>query len=152
MIEERDPAGVCSVCRKPVSLAEWKARAHPCPGHHLDCSWNALANPLNTPWRPGYRFGVSQASVNAKGGNHHMRTREYGVYFEIDPEGRLRWTGGVKATPATLERVEAAYHRQRPLMLFDEADLAFLADHFEFANDPQAQTILAKALAALGRA
>ena len=104
--------GVCSVCRVQVLTGE--KYSHPCPGFHVIVGWQALENPHNNPWVPGYRFCLRQHSKNAKRGSWRMATRVYRVFFEIDQEGVLRWTGGVKATPETEERAAELYARGRP--------------------------------------
>jgi len=104
----------CTVCRQRVDGDDKETLYRDHNGHTLDCSWNALENPDNTPWRPGYRFGVEQDSKNGGRGNYHMNTRRYGVYFEIDRDGLLRWTGGVRPTEYTQELVEDMYARGRP--------------------------------------
>ena len=99
-------------CKVDDENREEVIRSH--NGHMLDCRWNALENPDNTPWRPGYRFAVRQGSKNARGGNYHLNTRRYWVCFEIDRNGLLRWTGGVTPTDHTQELVEEMYARGRP--------------------------------------
>lgn len=85
----------------------------------IDYSWEFKLNPNNTPWVPGYRFTVRQPSKRktgryggGKGG--HTRPRRYYVMFRIDREGKLEWTGGVKATAETTAQVEALYAAGKP--------------------------------------
>lgn len=77
----------------------------------IDYSPEHKLNPDNTPWKPGYRFGVDQYSEK-RGGT--MRRRKYFVGFKIDTDGKLVWTGGVKARPETFAKVQALYDRERP--------------------------------------
>jgi hypothetical protein len=107
-------AAWCCECRCEVDGDDHEELRQNHNGHMIDCSWNALANPENTPWLPGYRFAVRQDSKNAGRANYHVNTRRYGVYFEIDRDGLLRWTGGVKPTDDTQELVEEMYARGRP--------------------------------------
>lgn len=73
----------------------------------IDTSWEFALNPDNTPWVPGYRFFVRQESTRQTG--DRMRPRRYHVQFRIARDGKLEWIGGVKATAATMARVEALY-------------------------------------------
>lgn len=108
--------GICNVCKSPVLYGD--RFTHPCPNYYVDYSWNALANPTNTPGLPGYKFHVEQESGARTGhkcrGNHHRKSRTYAVHFEIDPEGRVRHTGGPKPTDELLEQVEEMCARDRP--------------------------------------
>jgi hypothetical protein len=107
-------AGVCNVCKQLVSEFDFRNNGHGCPNYYVDYSPETIANPHNEPWLPGYRFFLRQASQKVRGGNVHMRTREYAVHFRIGVDGVLRWTGGIKATHATQERAEALYAANRP--------------------------------------
>lgn len=107
--------GVCSVCREPVRYRE--IRSHPCPGYHVDSSWNARTNPHNTPWFPGYRWCVGQESGEGTGRKPRpgkMVARRYSVCFEITEDGQVRHIGGIKPSPATQRAAEEAYRRGRP--------------------------------------
>jgi hypothetical protein len=76
-------------------------------------SWQYKLNPDNTPWVPGYRFCVIQrakTSVNT----WRMAVRHYRVRYDIDPDGNLKWAGGVKPTEATQREVEEMYAAGRP--------------------------------------
>lgn len=110
-------AGRCSVCRQLVSRAEYNGdQRHPCENYYVDTTWNAIANPDNTQWLPGYRFHCLQASQGVgryQKGVHKVR-RRYKVRFEIDQDGLLRHTGGPKPTEATLAGLQALYARERP--------------------------------------
>lgn len=110
-----EPWGVCNVCRKVVIYGQ--RHAHPCENYYVDTSWNALANPENTPWFPGYRFCIKQASgagTGRKARAWRMTPRTYTVYFEITADGKVRHTGGPKPAEGTLEAVEELYLRERP--------------------------------------
>jgi len=81
---------------------------------YIDTSWNFQTNPDNTPWMPGYRFWLRQPSKTGGRGHTMMEPRRYWVFFEIDRDGLVRWTGGVKPTVPTLNRATEAYARGRP--------------------------------------
>lgn len=106
-------AGRCWACRELVTRAEWDARTHPCTPLTIDTSWHALVNPDNAPWRPGYRFCVSQDSktLNTR---RRIAKRVYRVHFEIDQDGLLQHTGGPRPTEHTQAAVEDLYARERP--------------------------------------
>ena len=76
----------------------------------IDTSPEAGINPDNAPWKPGYRFGVTQYSLKRTGS---MSRRGYFCGFKIDADGKLVWRSGVKARPETIERVQALYDRER---------------------------------------
>lgn len=122
--EPWDPYGVCNVCKQIVTVEEWNARTHPCPGFWVSTGWGDIANPHNEPWKPGYRFCMKQTSRNVGRHNVHTKAREYYVYFEIDREGILQWTGGMKPFPETLEAAEYLYMRGRPGSNYFEEDAA----------------------------
>lgn len=106
--------GVCNVCKKPVTIWERDERAHGCKDYHVDASWQALANPENTPWVPGYRFFVEQYAQKQGRTRVHSRPRRYKVMWQINRDGHLEWNGGVKPTPETQAEVEALYASERP--------------------------------------
>jgi hypothetical protein len=122
--EPWEPYGVCNVCEQIVTVGEWNAQTHPCAGYWVSTGWQYLVNPRQTPWIPGYRFCVRQASQKVGRYNYHRKVREYHVYFEIDRDGFLQWTGGVKPTPRTQELVEEMYARNRPGSNYFEEDAA----------------------------
>lgn len=108
--------GVCSVCKRGFEDSRepggmWN---HGCTGNHASTNWHAKLNPDNTPWIPGYKFCVKQASIKSTRTRVHRQPRKYYVFFEIDREGVLREVGGVKARPETLERVADLYAQERP--------------------------------------
>lgn len=78
----------------------------------IDTSWEHEINPDNTPWKPGYRFCVTQRSKTVTPGGR-MTPRRYYVYFHITRDGALEWAGGVKPTPLTLALLQAQYDRER---------------------------------------
>ncbi len=111
---DTDPWGQCNVCRQIVVYGD--RHTHPCQNYYVDTSWNAIANPDNTPWVPGYRFHAKQAS-GAKTGKKSrgwITPRTYTVEFEIDRDGVLRHTRGVKPTEALLAGLNVTYARERP--------------------------------------
>lgn len=109
--------GVCNVCSERVIYGN--RFSHPCEGYYVDTSWNALANPRNTPWFPGYRFyclqesGARRKGFRAKG-HTRMTPRTYRVGFEITEDGKVRHTHGPKPTDDLQARVEEMYLRERP--------------------------------------
>ncbi|WLJ71106.1 hypothetical protein [Sphingomonas phage Carli] len=111
---DTDVWGVCSVCRALVIYGD--RYTHPCENYHVDTSWNALANPHNTPWFPGYRFYCEQDSGART--RHKSRgwitPRRYKVEFEITEDGKVRHVRGVKPTEALQRSVEEMYLRERP--------------------------------------
>jgi hypothetical protein len=111
---DADVWGVCNLCRSLVIYGD--RFTHPCEGYYVDTSWNARANPHNTPWFPGYRFWVEQASGARSGRKARgwITPRTYRVEFEITEDGRVRHTRGVKPTDQLLANVEAMYLRERP--------------------------------------
>lgn len=112
---DHEPWGVCNVCRTVVIYGD--RFTHPCPNYHVDTSWNALANPHNTRWFPGYRFYCEQASgagTKRKARASKMTPRTYKVEFEITEDGKVRHTRGPKPSPELQAAVEEMYLRERP--------------------------------------
>lgn len=105
--------GLCTVCRKVIIYGDrWDHS-----GHMIDTSWNAMANPENTPWFPGYRFYCEQdsgAGTRRKARPSKMTARVYKVEFEITEDGKVRHTRGPKPSPELQASVEAMYLRERP--------------------------------------
>lgn len=106
--------GICNVCNEPVTYSERDERSHPCQNFYVDYSPEAIANPKNEPWKPGYRFYLQQSSQRVGRHNVHRRIREYTVHFKINLEGSLEWCGGIRATEATQRIAETLYQRNRP--------------------------------------
>jgi len=80
----------------------------------IDTSWQAAANPSNTPWLPGYRFCMLQPAQKLGRGHGKMRPRQYHVMLGIDRKGLLEFRGGVKPSPRTWDAAQALYARERP--------------------------------------
>lgn len=111
--QDHEVWGRCCVCKVVILYGD----RHNHNGHMINTSWNAIANPDNTPWFPGYRFYVEQASgarTGRKSQAWRMTPRRYRVAFEITEDGRVRCTGGVKPSDETQAAVEAMYLRERP--------------------------------------
>lgn len=108
--------GRCNVCRELVIYGD--RFTHPCENYYVDYSWNAINNPDNTPWVPGYRFCAMQQSgartKNFRARTGRMTPRRYRVYFEIDQDGKLKHTGGPKPTDDLVAGLEALYLEKRP--------------------------------------
>lgn len=105
--------GVCNVCSQVVTIAERDA-GYPCPNYYVDYSPEAIANPTNEPWLPGYRFFLRQASQRVGRHNVHRKVREYAVQFKISVDGVLEWNGGIKPTESTMAIAEEIYFANRP--------------------------------------
>lgn len=112
-LADGDLWGICNVCKGRVLWGDRQAHGVGCPGFYVSYDWATIANPHNTPWVPGYRFGLRQGSQRVAR-TLKMRPREYWVGFQVDADGLLQWNGGVKPTDATWERARAAYARGRP--------------------------------------
>jgi hypothetical protein len=150
-----DTWGVCADCRRPVTFAERDTLTRCCPGG-FDYSWNAVANPHNVEWEPGYRFFVHQDSQRTGRVGNHMKRRVYNVGIEIDRAGRLRPCttvgGGVKPTEKTMSGIQARYEKERPHLPLSREQLQHLVDAWEHANDPTSAAIAEKARALLAEA
>lgn len=115
-----DGAGVCSVCKELVQGVDMveHTRTHGDARTHFSMGWQDRVNPDNDRWKPGYRFYASQVSGAATGrkcrGFRHKVSRTYKVYFEIDQDGRLQHTGGVKPTEELVAHLTQLYERERP--------------------------------------
>lgn len=110
--------GRCDVCKELVDVADWKAGAHPCYPCSVSYSLQAIVNPDNTPWVPGYRFYCRQASGartrHQSRGFRHMVARTYSCGFEIDQDGILRQIDGPRVPDHVMEGFERQYQRERP--------------------------------------
>lgn len=57
--------------------------------------------------QPGYCFSMRQTSKKSGGGFTNNAIRRYWVFFKLDENLKPVWTGGVKPTVGTMERVYA---------------------------------------------